>query len=98
MSYRPRLPESFRRTLLERAREMRRDVPEAERRLWLRLRCDQLGFRFRRQHRFPPFVVDFYCPSTRLVIELDGDSHGGRGDYDRARTNDLTGRGLREVR
>ena len=79
---------------------MRREMPEAERRLWLRLRCDQLGFRFRRQHRFPPYVVDFYCSELKLVVEVDGPQHRDRltAQYDDERTNALRERGIEILR
>ena len=52
-------------------------MPEAERRLWVRLRNKQLGgFRFRRQHTVGPYVADFVCVEARLVIECDGEQHG----------------------
>ena len=44
--------------------------------LWKKLRGKQLdGYRFRQQHGFGPYVLDFYCPSLRLCIELDGGVH-----------------------
>jgi very-short-patch-repair endonuclease len=43
--------------------------------LWQRLRNRQLGVDFRRQHPAGPFVLDFYCPSLRMAIELDGGQH-----------------------
>jgi len=50
-------------------------MPEPEKRLWMRIRGNQLGVRFRRQYGIGPYIVDFYCPQKRLVIEVDGDSH-----------------------
>ena len=44
-------------------------------RLWQKLRNRQLGVDFRRQHPAGNFVLDFYCPSVRLAIELDGGQH-----------------------
>jgi very-short-patch-repair endonuclease len=59
------------------ARELRRNMPEAERRLWVRLKNRQLaGLRFRRQHPIGPYIVDFVCLGARLVVELDGGQHG----------------------
>jgi very-short-patch-repair endonuclease len=59
------------------ARKLRNDMPEAERRLWSRLRLKQLGgFRFRRQHTIGPFIADFACVEAMLVVELDGAQHG----------------------
>ena len=59
------------------ARNLRKTMPEAERRLWSCLRNRQLGgFRFRRQHCIGPYAADFACLEARLVIELDGEQHG----------------------
>ncbi len=59
------------------ARKLRKDMPEAERRLWSRLRLKQLGgFRFRRQHTIGSFIADFACDEAMLVVELDGAQHG----------------------
>ncbi len=60
-----------------RARNLRKIMPEAERRLWVRLRNRQLGnYRFRRQHTIGPYIADFACVEARLVIECDGEQHG----------------------
>jgi very-short-patch-repair endonuclease len=50
-------------------------MTEAERKLWALLRGNQLGVRFRRQVPFGSYVVDFYCPAAKLVVELDGSQH-----------------------
>ena len=64
-----------------------------------RLRKGQLGgLKFRRQHAIGPFIVDFCCPSARVVVELDGLSHLGRGQYDDQRTKELAQSGYRVVR
>lgn len=61
----------------QRARRLRREATPAERRLWILLSRKKLeGFRFRRQHPFGSYVLDFYCPEIRLCIELDGGQHG----------------------
>ena len=49
---------------------------EAERRLWLKLRKEQLGVKFRRQYNIDYYIVDFYCHELKLIIELDGYIHG----------------------
>jgi very-short-patch-repair endonuclease len=59
---------------------LRREMTEAERMLWAELRHDQPGWRFRRQHPIPPYIVDFACVEARLVIEADGGQHGPAGD------------------
>ena len=56
--------------------QLRREETPTECMLWKRLRSKQLdGFRFRQQHGFGPYVLDFYCPKLRLCIELDGSVH-----------------------
>ncbi len=82
-----------------RAQQLRKDAPFPERLLWSRLRAGQLdGARFRRQHVLGSYIVDFYCPSARLVIELDGRSHEQRERYDAERTRLIESRGLRVIR
>jgi very-short-patch-repair endonuclease len=78
---------------------MRREMTPAENRLWQHLRKNQVdGFHFRRQVVIEGFIVDFYCPSKLLVVEVDGDIHDLQFDYDRERTEILTQAGLRIVR
>ena len=83
-----------------RARQLRRAMTDAEKKLWWRLRNEQLGISFRRQHPIGRFVVDFLAPSIGLVIELDGGQHGGDVQIakDMARTAFLAGKGLRVMR
>jgi len=58
------------------ARYLRHNTTDAEGLLWWGLRDRELGgWRFRRQVPFGPYVLDFYCPKARLVIELDGQQH-----------------------
>lgn len=57
--------------------------------LWIHLRQSQLdGLKFRRQHSYGPYVMDFYCPSRRLCVELDGESHDIPEAYAHDRTKD----------
>lgn len=68
----------FERTKLktQRARALRNDMPNAEQKLWAEIRRRRLGgFKFRRQHPFGPYFLDFYCTKIKLCIELDGDQH-----------------------
>ena len=58
-----------------RARRLRRNSTDVEMKLWQRIRNRQLGADFRCQHPAGPFVLDFYCPTLRLAIELDGGQH-----------------------
>ena len=57
------------------ARDLRQRQTPAEAALWARLRRQQLGVVFRRQHIVGPFVVDFCCLPARLIVELDGSIH-----------------------
>ncbi len=70
-----------------RARELRKEMTPAERKLWLGLRNGQLdGARFRKQHAVGTYIVDFLCAKSKLVIEVDGDSHAKQVEYDAERT------------
>ena len=60
----------------EKRKILRNSMTKAEIILWQRLKGKRLGFKFRRQHGIGPYIVDFYCPALRLVIELDGEVHG----------------------
>jgi len=82
---------------LTNARDLRQHQTDAERELWYHLRGGRLnGFKFRRQHPIPPYIVDFHCESLKLVVELDGSQHGE--DADRERTRFLERQGVRVVR
>jgi very-short-patch-repair endonuclease len=81
-----------------RAKQLRTDLTEPERRLWCRLRANRLGVKFQRQVVLAPYIADFASRSARLVIELDGDTHAGREGYDAARTKALQERGYRVLR
>jgi very-short-patch-repair endonuclease len=62
-----------------RARQLRSNPTEAEKRLWSKLRLKQVdGHRFRRQAPIGPYVVDFVCFARRLTIEVDGGQHDSR--------------------
>ena len=83
------------------AKSLRADATGPERKLWSLLRAKQLGpWRFRRQQTIGPYVVDFFCPSGKLIIELDGDQHGSDTAlaYDAVRDAFLSTRGYRVLR
>jgi very-short-patch-repair endonuclease len=85
-------------TSVERARELRRDATDAERRLWSALRDRRLrGYRFRRQHPIGDFIVDFACTRHRLIIEADGGQHSDNA-ADLRRTAWLESAGWRVIR
>jgi len=83
-----------------RARALRACPTPAERALWELLRGRALGAKFRRQHPIGPYVVDFFCCSAGLVIELDGSVHDSprAQQRDRAREQLLELLGFRIVR
>jgi very-short-patch-repair endonuclease len=68
--------------------------------LWRVLRRRPDGLKFRRQHPIGRCIVDFYCPATRLVIEVDGESHsmGDRPERDFRRDEWLRAQGLHVLR
>ena len=69
--------------------------------MWCHLRARRLGgFKFRRQHPCGPYILDFYCPSRRLAVELDGGQHFSptAQDYDRRRTAFLRREGISVLR
>jgi very-short-patch-repair endonuclease len=83
----------------ERAKEMRREMTPAERKLWSHLRAGRLdGFHFRRQQIIEPYIADFYCHQVGLVIEADGDVHLDQQEYDHQRDEHLQTQGLRVLR
>ncbi len=78
---------------------LRQNLTPAEARLWRSLRNRQLeGLRFRCQHPVGRFILDFYCPSQKLVIEVDGGVHDEQAEYDAARTEQLEAYGYRVLR
>jgi lysyl-tRNA synthetase class 2 len=83
---------------LDHTKELRRDSTEAEQCLWQRLRNNQLGYKFRRQHRFAGYIADFVCIEQQLIVELDGSQHFGQVEYDATRTRVLEQRGFRVLR
>jgi very-short-patch-repair endonuclease len=83
------------------AREMRRDPTAQEQRLWRALRDRRfVGHKFRRQQPIEHYILDFFCPESRLSIELDGGNHADPDtrDYDAGRTEFLRSNGIREMR
>jgi very-short-patch-repair endonuclease len=83
----------------DRARRLRREQTDAERKLWGHLRARRLAnAKFRRQHAIGRYVADFCCPECRLIVELDGGQHAVRVVADQGRTAFLTERGYRVLR
>src|SRR3972149_7547390 len=86
--------------ILNLARDHRHPLTPAEAKVWARVRNRGLDLKIRRQHPIWKFIADFYCAETKLVIEIDGDSHteAGQADYDAARTEWLEERGYKVIR
>jgi very-short-patch-repair endonuclease len=83
----------------ERARGLRVDATDVERRLWQKLRNAQIdGASFRRQHPAGRYILDFYCPALQLAIELDGGQHAQATSRDRQRDEWLSARGVAVLR
>ena len=82
-----------------RARELRKNPTDAERKLWIHLQRRQIGgHKFRRQHILGPYIVDFICLEKRLIIEVDGGHHDELIAHDARRSHWLESRGFRVIR
>jgi len=68
-----------------RARALRSGMTDSERKLWSRLRQEQMGVKFRRQHPLGHYIADFACLAPKLIVELDGSQHAEHVDYDARR-------------
>ena len=87
------------RTLSPPAKRLRRTQTDAELKLWRHLRDRQMnGFKFRRQQPIGRYIVDFFCPESKLVVELDGGHHADQVQKDQRRTEFLNKAGYRVLR
>ncbi len=93
----PRKPRSNPKTKHQAIR-LRKESTLAERKLWSRIRNDQLGVTFRRQHAVGNYIPDFSSPKAKLIIELDGSQHLEQVDYDVERTKYLESQGYKVIR
>ena len=81
------------------ARKLRKDMTLAEILLWKELKGKKvLGYDFHRQKPIDEYVVDFYCPRLKLILEIDGDSHDGKEESDKIRQEKLESLGLTVLR
>jgi very-short-patch-repair endonuclease len=86
-------------TLLSYAKQMRSEMTPAEACLWYRLRGGRLdGIKFVRQSVRRPYIADFMARSRKLIVEVDGDTHGMSEYYDKVRTEQLEAQGYRILR
>ena len=92
---------SYNKDLKQFSQQLRKNMTDAELRLWSRIRGKQLkGLQFYRQKTIGNYIVDFYCPKAKLVIELDGGQHyteEGK-EKDQIRDGYLAGEGLKVLR
>ncbi len=80
-------------------RNLRKNSTDAERKLWQYLRRRQIGnFKFTRQYSVGSYILDFYCPETRLAIEIDGGQHFENKDKDEIRTEFLVKQNIKVIR
>ena len=83
----------------QKARELRHQSTDAERKLWSVLRNRKMaGYKFRRQVPIGNYIVDFVCFAKQVVVEVDGGQHQARAEYDEQRTQWLESRGFRVMR
>lgn len=93
--------ELYRKTLKEPARALRTGLTDSEQALWHCIRRKQIqNVQFYRQKPLRSFIVDFYCPAAKLVVEFDGSQHFEIGHQAEDRTRDaaLAGLGLQVLR
>ncbi len=84
--------------LFEKARSLRKNMTASELLLWNKLRKNQLGVRFKSQHPIDVYIADFYCHAVKLVVEVDGESHKNKKEYDEDRTAELENFGITVIR
>ncbi|WP_240616848.1 endonuclease domain-containing protein [Sphingorhabdus sp. YGSMI21] len=93
------MAQTTRQTILK-AKELRKTMSKPEIMLWQQLRKKPLGIKFRRQHPIGSYILDFYCPSAKLGIEVDGMAHdmGNRPERDEQRDWNLSQDGIEIIR
>lgn len=80
------------------AKELRKRMTPEEKTLWDALRNDALSLHFRRQQVIAGYIVDFYCASAKLAVEIDGGSHLDRAEHDALRDRVLAEMGIKTLR
>lgn len=83
---------------MHKAGQLRKEPTPAEVKLWSRIRNDQLGVTFRRQHAIGNYIPDFCSPKAKLIIELDGSQHLEQEEYDEERTKNMNSLGYKVIR
>jgi very-short-patch-repair endonuclease len=85
-------------SLPERRKELRNNSTSEEILLWLQLKNSKTGFKFRRQHSIGGYIADFYCPSKKLIVEIDGPQHLKNREYDKIRSEYFAGLDIKVIR
>ena len=91
----------YNKNLKQYSRQLRENMTDAERNLWAKIRRKQIKeYQFYRQKPIGDYIVDFYCPRAKLIVEIDGSQHlvGETIQYDRIRDDYLSSLGLRVLR
>jgi very-short-patch-repair endonuclease len=70
----------------ERRKSLRNALTPQEKILWSCIKNRKLGYKFQRQHSIGPYITDFYCAESKLIIEIDGVQHMENVEYDQERT------------
>lgn len=92
---------SYNKSLKELSRNLRKNMTDAESLLWSKIRGKQLkGYQFYRQKIIGNYIADFYCPKSKLIVEVDGSQHySDEGKArDHIRDNYMTGAGMTVIR
>ncbi len=84
--------------LKEYARQLRNNSTLSEVLLWQKIKNKALGVQFHRQVPLKEYIVDFYCHELMLAIEIDGDSHLYKYNYDKKRQGELENLGITFLR
>ena len=99
--YNDKLHDNSRPSTYENARDLRKVQTKAEGKLWEGLRNGKVDdLKFRRQHAFDDYILDFYCHKIKLAIEVDGAVHNDAevAAYDKVRTKNLNDNGITVLR
>ncbi len=90
---------SYNSNLIERAKVMAKNMTKAEKRIWFEvLSSKKTGYKFTKQEVVDSYILDFYCSELMLGVEVDGEEHGEKLDYDKHRTEVLNSFGIKIIR
>ncbi|TCK62459.1 endonuclease domain-containing protein [Seleniivibrio woodruffii] len=93
--------EDYNKNLKKFSRDLRKNMTDAERRIWCRIKGKQVpDVQFYRQKILDNFIVDFYCPKAALVVEIDGGQHFEKdaAEADEKRDEKLNELGIKVLR